>query len=508
MADLSQIGESERLPIEIPVRPYLADHRFEERAVYPAVEAMETLSAAVARIRPGIDVTRMTEIRFEKFLPVPTDAAGIDAFVEISSEKGGGLTATLETRLKLENRNMSRVKTHAAILFPGNGPGLPSVPLDVAASLEGTVLQVSADDIYRDLVPFGPAYRNIETPLIVSADGVLATIRSGSETGSPEPSGPLGSPFSLDAAFHGACVWGQRFAGVVAFPVGIDRRAVINPTRAGETYFARIFPRRASPALLVFDIWIHDRRGRLREVATGVRMRDVSGGRVTPPDWIREGAERRDPVRVARQCVAFSLIELVSMAPFTEATLSPEETARLHRMGDRRRRSFLAARMALKRIARHLAGEDLMTDPRRISTVYRDRPHPRCPRPGDKETVACSVSHDSRFAVAVACYGRVGVDVEEISDRAFRSRALFMTDAEWARVAASPLGESAAALRIWSVKEAVAKAFDISLADAWQRVAVERVGETDTLLQIDGQDGGTALHDVLDGHLFTLFTLP
>jgi phosphopantetheinyl transferase len=508
MADLSQIGESERLPIEIPVRPYLADHRFEGRAVLPAVEAMETLSAAVARIRPGIDVTRMAEIRFEKFLSVPTDAARIDGFVTLSSGKDGGLTATLETRLKLANRSMSRVKTHAAILFSGGGTELPSVPLDVAASIEGLALQVSADDIYRDLVPFGPAYQNLKTPLIVSAAGVLATIRSGPATGSPERSGPLGSPFSLDAAFHGACVWGQRFAGVVAFPVGIDRRTVIRPTRAGETCFARIFPRRASPSLLVFDIWIHDRRGALREVATGVRMRDVSGGRTVPPGWIREGAERRDPVRIARGCRAFSLIELVSMAPFAETTLSPEETGRFLRMGERRRRSFLAARMAMKRIARHLAGGDLATDPRRISTVFRDRPHPRCPRLDDTEAVACSVSHDRRFAVAVASSGRVGVDVEEISDRALRSRELFMTDDECARVVASPLGESAAALRIWSVKEAVAKALDISLADAWQRVEVERVGETGTLLQIDGQNGGTALHDVLDGHLFTLFTHP
>jgi hypothetical protein len=37
---------------------------------------------------------------------------------------------------------------------------------------------------------------------------------------------------------------------------------------------------------LLFDIWIHDLTGDLREEIRGVIMRDVSGGRVKPPDWV------------------------------------------------------------------------------------------------------------------------------------------------------------------------------------------------------------------------------
>ncbi len=58
----------------------------------------------------------------------------------------------------------------------------------------------------------------------------------------PEAVGPLGSPFPFDAALHVACAWGQRYRGIVAFPVGFDRREIAVPTRAGETYRCRVVP--------------------------------------------------------------------------------------------------------------------------------------------------------------------------------------------------------------------------------------------------------------------------
>jgi hypothetical protein len=41
--------------------------------------------------------------------------------------------------------------------------------------------------------------------------------------------------------------------------------------------------------LLRFDIWIVDLQGRSCEAIWGVRMRDVSGGKLTPPEWISHG---------------------------------------------------------------------------------------------------------------------------------------------------------------------------------------------------------------------------
>ena len=98
----------------------------------------------------------------------------------------------------------------------------------------------------------------------------------------------MGSPFPLDAAFHAACVWGQRYVQVVAFPIGIEKRVIFEPTIPGTTYLSQIVPVRKKSDLLTFDIWIYGRDGQLYEGAWGVQMRDVSAGRLKPPRWIRE----------------------------------------------------------------------------------------------------------------------------------------------------------------------------------------------------------------------------
>jgi len=38
----------------------------------------------------------------------------------------------------------------------------------------------------------------------------------------------LGSPFPLDAAMHAACVWGQRFGGIVPFSCCFEKRVILS----------------------------------------------------------------------------------------------------------------------------------------------------------------------------------------------------------------------------------------------------------------------------------------
>lgn len=285
MGKFSPITASRRLPVDIPLRPYLRDHRFEGRAVYPAVEAMQTLAATVKQCQPDMHVNRMAAVRFDKFLLLPSEATSIPAFVEVSTHDNMDFSAALLTRTRLKNAAMSRIKTHATLSLSKHDDEVAELPPVPAASLQGTCIQISSDRIYDELVPFGRAYRNLCDKLIISPDGALAAIRSPEI----EPEGPLGSPFPLDAAFHAACVWAQRYSGVVAFPVGLDHRVVVSPACPGQRYFSRLVPIHTAADILIFDIWIYDSGGRLCELAAGVRMRDVSGGRLQPPGWIRGG---------------------------------------------------------------------------------------------------------------------------------------------------------------------------------------------------------------------------
>jgi acyl transferase domain-containing protein len=302
MEDLSGIVESASIPLEIPLRPYLKDHSVDGRAVLPAVEAVELLARAAGRFQPGTDVTAMADLRFDKFLFLDPEAQTKAAFCDLALYKNGDIQAVLATRTKSKKAAMTRVKEHATVRFSRRKPDMPDLipdlAFDLASALGGACFTVATDDIYRELVPFGPAFRNV-TRLHVAGGGAIAEIRTPAGPAGEDRTRQLGSPFPLDAAFHAACVWGQRFADVVAFPLAVDRRRIYRNTRPGDTYFGHVTPVRVEPGLLIFDLRIFDDGGRLCETAAGVRMRDVSGGRLKPPQWIKVGVEKQTADRIA-----------------------------------------------------------------------------------------------------------------------------------------------------------------------------------------------------------------
>ena len=106
--------------------------------------------------------------------------------------------------------------------------------------------------------------------------------------------------------------------------------------------------------------------------------------------------------------------------------------------------------------------------------------------------------------MAAASDSRVGIDVERMSGRVLKAKRLYMSEEEQALVHESHLGEIEAAVRIWSIKEAVTKALDILLADSWNRVQVRAVGQYESSIQIDDKDPIKAVHDVVGRHVFTI----
>jgi hypothetical protein len=291
MAGLPQMNNTVRLPVNIPVYPYLFDHCFEGKAVFPAVEAMQILAHSVKSYLPDVDITAITDATFDKFLYIQADTTQIAAFSNVTVFENGDINAVLQTKNKPGKTSITRIKEHATLCFPHTKPVVPDVPLDPLSSGAATGVEITPDQIYRELIPFGPAYQNISENLYVFKDGALAKLRAPANNDRVDTPGHLGSPFVLDAAFHAACAWGQRYARIVAFPVGFEKRIIFKRTRAGETYTSRIIPVRTDPDLLVFDIWIYDEDGTLFEIAGNVHMRDVSAGRLKPPRWIIENGD-------------------------------------------------------------------------------------------------------------------------------------------------------------------------------------------------------------------------
>lgn len=503
MEDVPDLVKAEAFPITVQPPPFFRDHHVKNRPVLPAVEAMEQLAADTCARFPETDGRRLSDLRFDRFLHLdgPTPVAAIN---RLEKNDDGSLRASLTTRIQSKKTGIGRSLEHASLTIGEARPGNAVLPLDIAASLAGICTAVTPERIYADMVPFGPAYRNIRSDLLLSADGALARVRS------PQPPDPrgnlyLGSPYVLDAAFHAACVWCQRYLDNVAFPVSIGQRTVFRPTRLEAVYTARIVPIQTEKEPFVFDIFIYDDEAGLCESAIGVGMRDVSGGRARPPRGFFEPTGT-DPLHfLADRVAGLVLLERKAVASFAPAALTERETQRLETMTEQRAGAFLSARLALKRLSRMLGNSDGRRDARQIETVTEDNRRPLCPRP-DGGRAFCSVTHDRRFTLAAAAETPLGVDVEPLAEKPLAAAHLYLHAEERARIEQSSLAPARAALQAWSAKEAAAKALGIDLAQAWERVRVCLLSEKESRLEIDDGRSLAAVHATVEGHLFTLLT--
>jgi hypothetical protein len=288
MGNVSKITDTIRLPITIEVLPYLRDHCFQGRVVLPAVESMRIICASICRHLSEIDIRMISGAQFIKFLFLRPHDLQINAFTEIGRTSDGQILGRLITRHCAQKGGYARLKEHAVCRFGGH-----HFQVTETNTLTGTIqtdtgcMTVSAKTVYRELVPFGPCYHNLTGNLSLSRNGVEASIRTPEYPAAP---GPLGSPFALDAAFHAACVWGQRHTDLVGFPVGIEKRIILHPTQPGQIYQCRVVPVQILPKMITFNIRIYNHQNELFESIQGVEMRDVSNGKLKPPAWLHKGA--------------------------------------------------------------------------------------------------------------------------------------------------------------------------------------------------------------------------
>ena len=280
MERLSKIKERVRLPLAISIPPYVMDHQFQGRAVLPAVEAMAILAASTQTCLPETPVNSIHNTRFDKFLPIEKGVKEIRVFNDLEVFDNGTVVSRLLTKTQSEKAKITRTKEHAVLYFDEGSRQPAPRKFNVAKTPE---YHVSAETIYTELVPFGPAYHNLKEGVSLWEEMAMARVYAPDHEGT---GGILGSPFPLDTAFHAACVWGQRYVGMVGFPVGFGLRHVFSPTRGGNAYPAVILPKRIYANHFFVDIWITETDGTIKEVARDVAMKDVSGGRKKPPPWI------------------------------------------------------------------------------------------------------------------------------------------------------------------------------------------------------------------------------
>jgi hypothetical protein len=271
-----------QLPLTIPIHPYLLDHNFDGKIILPAVEILQNLAESVLAHIPSANVKFMSHASFDRFLPIKPGASLIEATNKIILYENGLVSSNLVTMEKTKS-GITRNKEHASVCFSGTVPRITALPADINALPEGNCFEIPAHGFYAELVPFGPSFQTVKGNVILSESGAITRVDA---LEYPCASGPLGSPFPFDGALHAACAWCQRYCGIVAFPVGFDERVIVQLIDPGETIFCRIVPISVQTGFVRFEICLHDLGNELRELIKGVVMKDVSGGRITPPRWI------------------------------------------------------------------------------------------------------------------------------------------------------------------------------------------------------------------------------
>jgi hypothetical protein len=273
-------------PVTIAVQPWFRDHCFNGKVILPAVETMEIMAGAVKEIEADTLLRGMYDARFSKFLEIPEGVTELSALVEYDERDEGEIGVKLLSRTCY--KKITRIKEHARIKFSNRLQNSgETVPIDQPLSTKPTG-SVEAKRIYEELVPFGPCYHTLTGHLHLSnlaAWGILQAPNF--PLGQEEMAKNLGSPFPLDGAMHAACVLGQTITDFVPFPVGFARRIIHNPTKAGEQYSTTVVLVNQNSDELVFDLSIFDASGKPCETVKGLQMRDVSGGQINPPDWIK-----------------------------------------------------------------------------------------------------------------------------------------------------------------------------------------------------------------------------
>lgn len=272
--------------LKIAIQPWFKDHFFNGKVILPAVEIMEILASAAREIRPDISPMVMNEARFSKFLEIPHETTELSAQIEYATSDMDAFCIKLLSRIQF--KKISRSREHAEIAFAPGAQGVTQERIIAPPPPPQSAVSVEAEHIYKELVPFGPSYRTLRGPLYLARQGAWGSLQTQDPCAGEDLKKTLGSPFPLDGAMHAACVLGQCLADFVPFPIGFSQRIIHQATKAGERYSTTVIPLFQTADELVFDLAIFDSRGTPCETVTGLRMRDISGGGVTPPEWIRK----------------------------------------------------------------------------------------------------------------------------------------------------------------------------------------------------------------------------
>ncbi len=191
----------------------------------------------------------------------------------------------------------------------------------------------------------------------------------------------------------------------------------------------------------------------------------------------RESVAHPSLLELARHCCGLVILDHRKLPESAMSVLTRAERQRAKFMGLKRRQSFLGVRLGLKLLARYLCPELARVPSLGLHTLDAETARPILPAFAGSDVYRVSASHDPELTVVAASTNVFGIDAESRSAQAWRGRRFFMHPWEIEMAQDFFLGPEEAALRIWSSKEAVAKAFSVGLGQTAQDASLSAISE-------------------------------
>jgi hypothetical protein len=265
------------LPVILPDPREVADHAIAGKVTFPAVELLDIVIRQAGLAAATLPLA-MSDAVFPRFLPadeVPSCELML-AFERLQKPPFVGTRAALSSRITLPG-GILRTRVHLAVTLGGEIAAMSAPPKTMDFEID-----VPAKRIYDEAIMLGPRFRSLRETARLGHKAATAIVRS------PEPARDqpslAGCPFLLDGAMHLACLWGQRYAGYVAYPTGFVARLVTAPIAQGQRQCILV-PREVQARQFSCDLWLVDEAGYVSDAMVGLTLAPLSAG-PRPPSWL------------------------------------------------------------------------------------------------------------------------------------------------------------------------------------------------------------------------------
>ncbi|MBA8951869.1 beta-ketoacyl synthase N-terminal-like domain-containing protein [Actinomadura namibiensis] len=489
-----------RRTFSLETMPYVRDHCLvPQRAdwpdlsdrfpVVPLTTLLEVMADAARELFPGLVVVGVENVRALRWLvAVPATTTDVHARREPAPPAPGA-----PRRVKVV------VRGHAdgTVLLAERHPAPPApdrTPLTGEAPPP-----VTAERLYAERYMFhGPLYRGVTGIDALAADGLRGTL-----TALPTPGALMDSAGQLCG--HWIQIHGDRDQTV--FPVGVERVTWYGPPPPdGERLTATVRNRSVSDTAIRSDCELVGADGRVWCRVEGWSTRRIhTDGPVWrlrfTPEVSAVGEPREGGWTLARRRWDGGAARDLLMRQYLNAA----ERAEYQALTPRARGPWLLGRIAAKDAVRHRLWERGHGPlfPAELTVRNDAAGRPEVTGPFD-EPLAVSIAHTPDLGVALVRAGGepAGIDVERAGAGAAAVETVALTEGERDLLASMSGDRATAATRLWTAKEAVAKAAGTGLRGR-PRDFVVTAADPDRLLVGNGGTVTVVRSTLVDGHVVT-----